>query len=215
MCLALTRVRTLRSLGALPQAKAVALPWSPATSASWCDAQARGSAQTLAGLNYIFRASLPPTGVTRSRACCLGWCQPPLLGDARGEEVGLCWGGSGVAGPLRCAWPQELCLARGEADGGPVARGDISGDFFWRFSSPRLLGEECPLAWLWPHDSWGGGQRGAQQRWLLCPAPFSGSMEHLCAQPVGGQEKQMSGQGGWPRGPEAGEVSGPGCWFVA
>lgn len=120
-------------------------------------------------------------------------------------------GPSGAPGPGNSAWRGE----REEADGGPVGRGDISGDFFWRFSSPRLLGEGRPLAWPWPRDSWGGGWGGTQQRCLLCPAPLSGSMEHLCAQPGGGPEKQMSGQGGWPRGPEAGEVSGPGCWLIA
>lgn len=44
----------------------------------------------------------------------------------------------------------------------------------------------------------------------MSPAPFSGPTEHPCAQPGGGQKKQMSGQGGWPRGLEAGEVSEPG-----
>lgn len=103
VCLALTPVSTVSSLEARLWPLLGLLP----TSDSWGDAQARGTAQTLAELNSIFRASLPPAGVTCSRTCCLGWCQPLLLGGAHGEEIRLCWAGSGVAGPIRWAWPQE------------------------------------------------------------------------------------------------------------
>ena len=94
VCLALTPVRTVSSWAARLWPLLGPLP----TPASWCDARARGTARTLAGLNYILWASLPPAAVTRSRACCLGWCQPLLLGDARGE-VAVLLGLSGGPGP--------------------------------------------------------------------------------------------------------------------